>query len=468
MICEVTCTDAEILCPGGIDDKGCRENAYCHPKGTGNNGLCPGYCPFDCNEDEVTCPVPDKDGCPTPPLCVPKAIDNNGAVCDEQHVCPLICDVVNDQMCGGEDDHMGCPEPKFCIPKCVEACPVECGSDEIKCEGLDNCGEDCVQQDECKIKAENTNGEPCPDDSASHGCAKECCGDTVLCPGETDGLGCLAPSTCEPTSTGMDNATCPHHSDCPTICEPYEVKCEIIKTDDNGCKLEDECVIQERDYDGELCAVQCPLECSDEEVFCPGQRNEKGCFEQDQCVWRPIKTTGSDKGGLCPGWCPPLCKSGQLKCTSQVDPCDGCPTEEICVDKAYDLNSQPCQDDSASHGCPVICDDIVGETMCNPTEINGCMGPYTCIQRTEDKDGHWCPAHSVCPANCAADEIACTYGIDARDCQEATLCRAKGENFDDEECPGVCPPTCLASQILTTVDPDARGCEVKPICVNIE
>ena len=35
----------------------------------------------------------------------------------------------------------------------------------------------------------------------------------------------------------MNNATCPHHSDCPTICEPNEVKCPETGTDDNGCKL---------------------------------------------------------------------------------------------------------------------------------------------------------------------------------------------------------------------------------------
>jgi len=478
MICEVTCDEDEILCNGGIDDNGCRENAYCHPKGTGNNGPCPGYCPFDCTEDEVTCPVPDKDGCPTPPLCVPKAKDNNGDECDEQHVCPLICDIFEEQLCGGGRDHMNCPEEKFCLPKCIEACPVECGTDEIKCEGLDNCGQDCVQQDECKVKATNTNGEACPDDSASHGCAKECCGDTILCPGEKDSLGCLAPSTCEPTSKGMDNATCPHHSDCPTICEPHEVKCEITKTDDNGCKLPDECVMQDRDYDGELCAVQCPLECDEEtEVFCPGQRNEKGCFEQDQCITRPVKTKGTgappfvDPAERCPGWCPPLCRYDQVKCPSQVDPCDGCPTEEVCVDIAVDLNDQPCPSDSASYGCPIICDDIVGETLCNPKENSaapGCMEAYECKQRTEDIEGHWCPAHSVCPANCADDQIACTYGIDDRGCQEAVLCRAKGTDYDDELCVGVCPPTCKANEILTSSGPDAKGCEVAPTCISIE
>ena len=89
------------------------------------------------------------------------------------------------------------------------------------------------------------------------------------------------------------------------------------------------------------------------------------------------------------------------------------------------------------------------------------------MARTVDKDGQYCPAHSVCPSTCADDEIACTYGVDERGCEEATLCRAKGKNFDDELCDGVCPPTCKAFEILTSNGNDARGCEIASSCIPI-
>merc|ERR1719167_2125088 len=114
----------------------------------------------------------------------------------------------------------------------------------------------------------------------------------------------VCPTICEPTEVkcpvtdtdDMNNATCPDHSVCPTICEPTEVKCPVTDTDDMNCKLPDECILQERDYDGELCTVHCPIDCNDDETHCPGQRNEMGCFEPDQCITRAIKTKGSDKG----------------------------------------------------------------------------------------------------------------------------------------------------------------------------
>merc|ERR1719220_1570538 len=74
---------------------------------------------------------------------------------------------------------------------------------------------------------------------------------------------------------------------------------------------------------------------------------------------------------------------------------------------------------------------------------------------------------SVWQANCQPDEIACTYSVDSRGCQEATLCRAKGTDKDGELCLGVCPPTCGADEILTAGATDAKGCETAPTCVPI-
>merc|ERR1712018_317329 len=57
--------------------------------------------------------------------------------------------------------------------------------------------------------------------------------------------------------------------------------------------------------------------------------------------------------------------------------------------------------------------------------------------------------------------------VDARGCQEATLCRAKGTDKDGELCLGVCPPTCGADEILTAGSTDEKGCETAPTCVPI-
>jgi len=472
LVCEVSCEDDELLCPGDVDENGCRENDYCHPKGTGNGGeTCPGFCPFDCKEEEFKCPVPNDPitGCEVPSLCIPKQKDGSGEYCDLQQ-CPLICDPDSQQLCLGYEDHTGCKTADECVDNCGESCPIECGDEEIKCPQQADCDNNCVDEEVCKPLAKDINNEACPDDSASHDCPINCCGDTVLCPAEEDALGCLGPQECTPTTKGMNNATCPHHSDCPTICEPNEVKCPVTETDDNGCKLPDECILQTRDYAGELCTVHCPIDCDDDETWCPGQRNEMGCFEPDQCVTRAVKTVGNDKGGLCPGWCPPICLHGQIKCPSQIDPCDGCPTEEVCVDAATDINGEFCPVDplSMSHGCPILCDDLKGEVLCPSKEnSNGCKEPGVCMARTVDTDGQYCPAHSVCPNTCADDEIACTYGVDERGCEEATLCRAKGKNFDDELCDGVCPPTCKAFEFLTSNGNDARGCEIASSCVPI-
>ena len=198
LICEVTCEDDELLCPGGTDPAGCRENDYCHPKGTDNEGNpCPGYCPFDCKEEEVQCPVPDDPitGCAVPPLCIPKSKDDNGEYCDHQQ-CPLICDPESEQLCFGYEDHIGCDTPDECIPNCVEACPVQCSDDEIKCEGLADCETNCVNQDMCKAKAKDVNGDACPDDSASHGCPILCddLQGEILCPTMENSNGCKEPA----------------------------------------------------------------------------------------------------------------------------------------------------------------------------------------------------------------------------------------------------------------------------------
>ena len=60
LVCTVTCEDDEVLCPGDTLSSGCRESDFCHPKGTGINGvICEGFCPKECQDPEHKCPVPN-------------------------------------------------------------------------------------------------------------------------------------------------------------------------------------------------------------------------------------------------------------------------------------------------------------------------------------------------------------------------------------------------------------------------
>ena len=56
--------------------------------------------------------------------------------------------------------------------------------------------------------------------------------------------------------------------------------------------------------------------------------------------------------------------------------------------KAKDKNGIFCADDSASHGCPIECDEAKGEVLC-PTYENalGCKPKEICIPRPKNSEG---------------------------------------------------------------------------------
>ena len=147
LICAQECKDDELECPGGTDSDGCKENVFCHSKGTGNNGqICPGFCPFECPEGKMKCPSPNDPltGCKVAPECIPKQNDDQGNECPYQE-CPVVCDIT-EILCTGKVDHRGCKEGDTCVPKgtdnsgelCPGTCPVECGPEEILCKGQED------------------------------------------------------------------------------------------------------------------------------------------------------------------------------------------------------------------------------------------------------------------------------------------------------------------------------------------
>lgn len=461
MWCETHCTDTQLKCPGGHDDNGCKEYDTCIDRTIGNNNqLCPGYCPLECDlETEHVCATPPEDGCPKQPTCKTKSIDHSGKYCVEQ-LCIVICDAT-EKFCAGDQMVNGCWEEDICVPKdqntdesayCDGNCPVTCQDSEIKCDGTIIYGGDkdgCKNDDTCVHKARGNDGVYCPASSDSHGCPVSCPPDHHDCPALTDPVtGCKLQRICKPCTKDNEDNCCPMASDCPAICQPHEKECQTPGEDENGCPLVPTCIVQERDYYGDLCPVHCPGVCNENQVMCPGGRDDKGCKETPHCEPLSEKLWGEDKGDWCPGFCPADCKDWEQLCASVQDPCDGCPTEPVCRPKAQDVNGINCPPESASHGCAISCKTLDGlETICPAYEdpnVPGCQEPLTCLARTTGNDGSLCPSHSVCPKQCASDEKQCTMGLDANDCKLEDLCIPVPVDTElSQPCMNFeCPPVC--------------------------
>ena len=485
LICPPNCEEDEIECPGGNDDNGCPQNDVCISKGRANNGeLCPGVCPVICTIDKITCSQPDDPdtGCQNGPICVPIKNDINGKECALQQ-CPVLCDE-SENFCSGDKDRFGCQEPDICVPKnisntneyCPGTCPVKCDNDEILCNGQKDCETGCFSPDTCVPKAKDVNGNFCPDNSASHGCLTKCCNETIPCE-VTDGhLGCLGIIECVPLSHGHNGTACPASSVCPVHCKDNEIKCPVFEKDEDGCIKPDICVHQDRDENGDLCPSHCPVTCKDEEIFCPGHRNVLNCLEADHCVKRETKKWGDDKGGLCPGYCPiKECGEGELLCPTQLDPCDGCPSEPLCVQKQKDNNGEYCPDNSASHGCPKNCaiDNYEATkefVLCEVVEdLVGCKPEAKCERRAINDNGEFCPGTSVCQTSCENDELSCYDGVDNQGCRRSDVCLEIGNDKDGYLCQNrQCPKTCQNDQIRCPGKEMPNGCIDEDICLDLE
>jgi len=517
VVCECDCNlETEICCPQEDDANGCPVNPVCEPRHVNmQNEYCPGFCVEACHDDSLTCPTdPDPDtGCPHPDNCQPKQKDNSGDFCDEQQ-CILTCEYTQN-LCVGETKHDGCKEDDICVPLqplpedptmfCPGTCPVEyCQDGWIKCDGqVDYYGEHtkhCVGQAVCHVKAKNTNGVYCPDNSDSHNCLKTCPPDQILCPAQEGELGCKEETACSDRSTCDDGTFCPDDSDCPTVCPIHHVNCPG-GVDDCGCKKPDLCIPEERDFNGDLCPVHCPNPCTDEDVFCPGQRNPiTGCHEKDQCIYKETHQWGETPGELCPGWCPAICNEHEVLCPSMIDPCNGCPTEEICREAIKDKNGQFCPGKehtvlvegdnfretgnrrggflSASHNCPVYCKEWEGETQCPVYEdALGCKPEASCVMRQKmdpflvDVDGQleqrFCPTTAVCEKQCPIGQKLCHYEENDNDgCHHEDVCielaRDKYGNLCDQTW---CPPLCSGDQTQQDNGVDAFECPLAPTCV---
>jgi len=499
--CQVDCSAEEILCNVPDTQTGCKQNDICVHKGFDFSGvaLCNGACPIECGDDQNYCPLPDNDsGCKVEAECIDKQKDHNGNICAYQQ-CPVHCSG-KFHFCEGEYDSDGCKEEDKCVLKqtsvtgalCPGTCPVTCQNGEILCEGQIEYGDTiykgCKGQDICKVKAKNENEVYCPEDSASHLCAKACPPHEVLCEPYNGPLGCKGPNECHVRSKDDEDELCPSTADCPIHCTTNEYNCNT-GIDDKGCKLPEDCVTKKRGFDGEVCPLHCPKICSENQLFCDGGIEETGCEAPSACVdktthkWGPIFE--EDENSQCPGYCPAQCHSHEVLCPSQLDPCNGCPTEEVCREAIKNKDGvfcagkeQPGKDAlptslrkggylSFSHNCPKLCREESGEVLCPAYEgEDGCKPEAQCVQRVKGSNDEWCPSTSVCEKQCPKGFKLCVYEeIDENNCKVEPSCVAKGRNTKTNlYCPGDCPPICSKGETLESPGEDENGCAKPSYC----
>jgi len=505
-ICTVECTEEQIKCEVEQTATGCLQNDVCIHKGFSNDGitLCDGFCPVECEDDELFCPNPNlPNGCKVAEDCVPKQKDHQSNICPQQQ-CPLECSETH-HLCVGPVDVWGCKEDDECVIKqtsipgepCPGTCPVTCKDSEVLCDGQidysDTELEGCKGQDVCHQKVKDDQGVYCPPDSASHLCPKACPPHEVLCEPYEGPLGCKGPYECYTRSVSDNDEYCPSTSDCPCQCAQSEYCCPR-GNDENGCKLQEQCIAKERGFDGELCPLHCPELCTEEQVYCPGGIDETGCRGPSSCrdktehkwgeAFDEAAANGED-APICPGYCPTVCESHEILCPSQLDPCNGCPTEEVCREAIKDkdglfcagkeVNGEDKTDTSLrrggylsfSHNCPKLCREQEGEVLCPVYEDEtGCKPEAQCVQRVTGTDGEWCSSHSACPKECPKGYKLCIYGdvTDENGCVIEPNCVFKGKNDNDLWCPGHCPPICSGGQELVSPGYDADGCALPSVC----
>lgn len=499
-ICSVNCTEDQIQCEVK-DINGCEQNDICVHKGFDiHMELCEGFCPVECEDDQLKCSQPNTEsGCKVAEICVDKQIDHMENICSFQQ-CPLTCEETHHKCEGGVDED-GCKEEDTCVARqlshegelCPGVCPVTCGPGEILCEGTIEYGDTiyrgCKGQDVCHVKEKDDNEVYCPENSASHGCDVVCPPDEVLCPPSAGPLGCLGPLECKKRSLDNNGTYCPSTADCPTHCSTNEYNCATGE-DEKGCRLPDECVSKKRDFQGDLCPFHCPEVCNDEQLFCGGRIDETGCQGPSSCRNKDVHKWGpgaeEDPKAECPGYCLAQCLSHEILCPSQLDPCNGCPTEEVCREAIKDKNGIFCPGKeeagqpslptsnrrgghlSYSHNCPKLCKEEEGEVLCPQYEDeSGCKPEAECFGRTHNDDGDWCPAHSTCNKQCPKGFLLCLYDgdYDATGCKLEPSCVYKGKNKSDLYCPGNCPPICSKGETLTSYGQDDYGCELAPFCL---
>ena len=405
--------------------------------------------------------------------------------------------------CASPDLDNGCSQEDFCHPKgsptvdltkgpdekgsteksfCPGFCPVcpTCKAHEKCCKGQVE-ADGCSAPDICLVKAKDDEGVFCPENSASHGCTCEdghvlCEDGEVCCPAQKGPDGCLGEALCTKMDIGKDEKYCPSESVCPIPCKAGELCCSA-GYDDNGCKKPDLRIPKTPvpDAPGEYCPAECPGECAEDEITCEGEITVKGCKGLTTCHECGVKITAPDPeeiGEPCPCYCPKHCEENEIKCPPAKDCCYGCDAEEVCRVAAKDIDGNRCPADSASHNCPSCCgvgDACEVEVLCPSYEDEtGCKPPPLCMELTKGDDGSLCPAASVCPVSCGANEVSCATGFDSNGCKKADICVERGHDKSGMLCPAKCPAICDEKLGVHSCcgHMQLNGCQAPDFCVD--
>merc|ERR1712072_1660867 len=92
------------------------------------------------------------------------------------------------------------------------------------------------------------------------------------------------------------------------------------------------------------CPTNCPVNCNEHEMHCPGDVDSNGCKMPDTCMW-------NDPYSMCPSSCPVFCGEDMMMCPGGMDAA-GCMMPETCVP----------MDPNCPTNCPVNCNQ--NEMMC--------------------------------------------------------------------------------------------------------
>ena len=452
----------ETRCPGKLDANSCPEPDVCLVKTKG----CAGYCPLECDEGHKLCACNEK--CPEPeaPYCLAIEKGKNGVDCEAFCPCNPECLTEAEHCCVGGLDLNGCKTEDMIVKRemdkkgefCPGICPVECEAGEILCQGPTQCN-GCIDADTCRPEATNVNGEACDPLSASHECPIHCCEHEYLCPGIEDKVGCKTKDLCVEKTKDKDGEYCSIESVC-SPCKIDDVSCPQGWFD-NGCEKPPLCITPP----APPCTVHCPIECGENQIQCGPYLDEEGCEKPDVCIDKvPCPEPCPDGECWCPAFCPKECKTNELTCPIQKD-CQGCPMEQTCVIPALSNDGEQCPDTSASHHCPLLCDEANGEVLCpagDDSNFPGCKGEALCLARPAVPGSdpvNLCPGHSICPRHCGPNELVCSTGLDLNGCKNEDACVPIGTMFDGKTaCETECPPVCNEDQHFCPGEIMCNGC----------
>ncbi|XP_059095971.1 zonadhesin-like [Tigriopus californicus] len=470
------CPEGQILCPSGVDSKGCNLGMQCKAPIATLNEKCPMVCPVACTHiHEVICPqIYDANGCPKPRVCAPSLMSCPEAEFEPETGCPIMkepeCDITTQQQCQRAplykrdipginvkdlfDPDAICIRPGICMPKykpgtlCPFMCDFKCnfihenGVELVtlkRCDGIyDDRG--CQRQHYCTEKEF-----PCDEQIFDkRGCAihpsVECAPNEEKCEGTFDQNACQSSPTCIPKDSACSCPTSDYDNlGCPkvvkdVVCADNQKKCPKGPSD-KECEMGFTCAPKQ--VDG--CATICPLHCPSDERSCVAKK-EGNCVTERICQSLMMKEEGKTHCVLpCPLFCPenhqicttynslgcPMlsCVASGDKCVSQYDD-KGCQkmVDPECDQKTHKMCPLGVDADGCSFGqtcapidlpCPVACDHGL-EHECSRGVWNGAkLGNY-CVPKTKVSEIYQTlSCEASCPLACDwATEKACSNGYE--------------------------------------------------------